>query len=437
MKPLFACCLLLLLAGCAGITPRPAMPLGQSSFAAYEEDARRWVANNRSYQVRDPGTEVALNRPREWRPQGRANKGILLIHGLGDSPFSFSDIGPALAEQGFLVRALLLPGHGTDPIDLDSVSYGDWRRLLEDQYAALRSEAGSVFVGGFSTGADLAVALAAEHEDIAGLLLFSPAFKTKWNNTWLAPLAAPFTTWARDPSPARPQQSPVRYMNIPVNGLALFHRSSRDARAALGKTYDKPAVLVLARHDSVLDVAFAARAFTERFSNPASRLIWYGEAPDAAAYPSFTRDARILQRPDNLPDERISRFSHMSVLFSPNNALYGRQGNLRICENGQPPEIYALCKAGNAELWFSDWGYLEPGKVHARLTFNPYFDWQMDVIGQALDGAAAPPPPLITPSGPEADQARSRENPPGCSAERIFPCEDQAAVAYFPAFSSR
>ncbi len=383
---IFLCCLPLLLAACAGIAPRPSMPLGQQSFAAYQQDARRWVAANRSYQIRDPGTEIALNIPREWRPEKKPDKGILLIHGLGDSPFSFNDLGPALAGQGFLVRALLLPGHGTDPLDMVNVGGSDWTRLIEEQYAALRGEVDLVFAGGFSTGANLALSLAARHEEIAGLLLFSPAFKTKRDVTWLAGWLSPFMVWARDPSPDRPQQTPVRYMNIPVNGLALFHQTSRDARAFLeSRAYGKPAALVLARHDSVLDVTFAARAFTNRFTHPASRLIWYGDAPDTAH--GVAPDPRMLVRPDAVPAMRVSRFSHMAPLFSPDNALYGRDGNLRICENGQTPEDYALCKAGKAELWFSDWGYKEAGKVHARLTFNPYFEWQAGVLREVLDAA--------------------------------------------------
>jgi hypothetical protein len=40
-------------------------------------------------------------------------------------------------------------------------------------------------------------------------------------------------------------------------------------------------------------------------------------------------------------------------------------------------------------VWYSDWGYREAGKVHARLTFNPYFDWQLQQIQQLLAGSSA------------------------------------------------
>jgi len=40
-----------------------------------------------------------------------------------------------------------------------------------------------------------------------------------------------------------------------------------------------------------------------------------------------------------------------------------------------------------AAVWYSDWGYREAGKVHARLTYNPYFEWQAEVMAQVLEAA--------------------------------------------------
>ena len=87
----------------------------------------------------------------------------------------------------------------------------------------------------------------------------------------------------------------------------------------------------------------------------------------------------MLVRADSLPAYRISQFSHMGLLFSPSNALYGEGGSLRICQNGQAERVTRACLEGEA-VWYSDWGYREPGKVHARLTFNPYFEWQTSVL---------------------------------------------------------
>jgi hypothetical protein len=141
--------------------------------------------------------------------------------------------------------------------------------------------------------------------------------------------------------------------------------------------FDRPVVVILAEHDSVLDVSFILNLFDEAFTHPESRLLWYGS-------PLEGHSKRVLVRPDVLPEWRISTFSHMGVLFSPKNAAYGWNGTHRICWNGQSNANYQRCLAGE-NVWYSDWGYEEAGKTHARLTFNPYFDWQMDVILRVLE----------------------------------------------------
>src|SRR5690606_23460193 len=64
----------------------------------------------------------------------------------------------------------------------------------------------------------------------------------------------------------------------------------------------------------------------------------------------------------------------------------GEHGNQRICWNGQSTADMQLWLNGD-QVWYSDWGYREAGKVHARLTFNPYFEWQSEVVVQVLEAA--------------------------------------------------
>lgn len=366
-----------LLGGCVG-KPRQGLPLGQDSFSRYRAESREWLGVQRQDALQDSDA-LELNLPSEWRPAMPGRRGILLIHGLGDSPYSFSDIGPALAARGYLVRTVLLPGHGSKPADLMTVEVEDWQQVVAEQTELLKREVDTIYLGGFSTGANLALVRASEDPDVAGLLLFSPAFKSDSGYDWLAPYAAWFKPWLREPEAERRQQTRVRYLNVPTNGFGQFYRSSALARQVLERRpWSKPALLVVAQHDSVLDVAYLRDSFPRFFTHPASRLIWYGDAP---------AEARQLARSDRLPAQRISQFSHMAVLFSPANPLYGPDGSEKLCENGPVAEDLQRCLAGEP-VWYSDWGYREPGKVHARLTFNPYFDWQMKVAGEVLEAAA-------------------------------------------------
>lgn len=357
--------------------PQQITPMGQLSFAQYQQETSRWVEQNRRFQTLNKEQELAWNTPSESRPESTPRKGILLVHGLGDSPGYFIDIIPALTQQGFLVRTVLLPGHGTQPTDLIPVSVDDWRRVVAEQAELLKRDVHDVYLGGFSTGGNLTLEYAIQHPEIRGLVLFSPAIRSDEPLDFLAPMLSYFTDWLRPPRPGQPAQISTRYSRVPTNGLAQYYHTSSSVRRQLSRSpYKKPVLMVLVQNDSVLDTAAILAQFDSVFIHPNSRLIWYGSHPKHAV------SDRVLVRPDRLPEWRISQFSHMSVLFSPENDLYGRNGSLLLCSNGTTVSLPNGC---GTDVWYSDWGYEEKGKTHIRLTFNPYLTWQNEVMAEVLN----------------------------------------------------
>lgn len=372
-----------ILTGCASVK-LSAPPAAAVSFEDYRRETIQHIQAGRHFQLADHDAELTWNTPQEWRPASSEKgsyprKGILLVHGLGDSPWSFRDLGQPLAMQGFLVRTVLLPGHGTRPEDLLQTTAEQWQQVVWEQANALQKDVeGPVYLGGFSTGANLALDYAYSHPEIAGLVLFSPGFKSMPFD-WLAPLAARIRPWLITPDGNVPMQNAVKYFNVPANGFAQFYRTSANARRLLReRAYDRPVFMAVAGHDSVLDTGYLLDVFQRRFTHPDSRLIWYGKAPD-----SLVDMQRVLVRPDRLPAWRISQFSHMSLTFAPANPVYGEGGIIRICLNGFSAKDTQACEQG-VPVWYSDWGHREEGKVHARLTFNPYFNWQNSVMATVL-----------------------------------------------------
>ncbi len=377
----FAFLIALLPASLSSAAALPAPP----GFADYQRQTIAWMQQHRAFQTADHAAEIAWNAPREWRPTGHPKKGILLVHGLGDSPWSFNDIGTQLAKQGYLVRTVLLPGHGTQPRDMLDVTLAQWQQVVNDQALVMRREVSQVFLGGFSTGANLVLDYAYKHDDIAGLVLFSPAFRPSNGYAWITQYISWLRPWLAKPDDhARPLQTPVRYLNVPTNGFAQFYRSALQAQEDLQRgAYSKPVFIAITQHDSVVDTGYILEQFNRRFTHPASRLIWYGHNPAGA-----NTLPRILARSDYVPEQRIAQFSHMSLLFAPDNPLYGVQGSQRICWNGQEAADMQRCLSGEP-VWYSDYGLREPGKVFSRLTYNPYFEWQTQVMLGVLKSASA------------------------------------------------
>jgi carboxylesterase len=123
--------------------------------------------------------------------------GVLLIHGFTATVAEVRPLAEALLSVGYTVAGPLLPGHYTQPADLNHVSWQDWVAAVETAYQHLSSQCERVAVGGESTGGLLSLYLAAQHPEIAALLLYAPALRLtlKPSSIILMHLLSPLVRW--------------------------------------------------------------------------------------------------------------------------------------------------------------------------------------------------------------------------------------------------
>ncbi len=103
--------------------------------------------------------------------------GALLLHGYTASTAEVRPLGEYLYQHGYTVSAPLLPGHNTTPDDLNRQRWQDWTNAVERAYQELAAKCERVFVCGESMGALLALYLAADHPEIAGVGVYAPALR--------------------------------------------------------------------------------------------------------------------------------------------------------------------------------------------------------------------------------------------------------------------
>jgi alpha-beta hydrolase superfamily lysophospholipase len=126
--------------------------------------------------------------PQNWNrtfklPSPSPDTGVLLLHGMSDSPYSLKSIGERLHAENAWVLGLRYPGHGTAPAGITSVRWQDMARAIELAMAELRKNVGDkpIYIVGYSVGGALAVHYALKSlEDsqlprIKGVVLISPA----------------------------------------------------------------------------------------------------------------------------------------------------------------------------------------------------------------------------------------------------------------------
>lgn len=336
----------------------------QGSFDTYVQETRQWLEDNRAFITENKQQEINANTPFEVQPlkSNSPTKGVILVHGLGDSPYSFVDVAPLLAEQGFLVRTILLPGHGSKPTDLLWAKNNNWVEVLAHHTKLLQAEVDEVWLGGFSTGGNLVTSHALDNESIKGLILFSPAYEPRSRLLPLASFASNFLDWV-DVDPAK---NYVRYDSLTFNAAGEYYKTTKQVKNQLDKkTFDRPVIIAMSEDDSIIDAQKTLELFEDRFTNPDSKFIWYGDDPSS-------KDSRVVVLNSRIPEQKISNFSHMAALFSPENNYYGKNGKHRICNNGQE-STEQQCLTED-DLWYSSFGYVEENKTHARLTWNPYFN---------------------------------------------------------------
>lgn len=347
-------------------------------------DYLRWASDliKRNRQDLSPETEAKIleaNLPFEYSPDSVAQptKGILLVHGLLSSPLSMQDIALCLKKQGFLVRSVLLPGHGTHPTDFVNITIHDWLSTVEFGLNSLARDVGKVWLGGLSGGADLALCTALNRQDIQGLVLFAPSLKLK---NPLAPLTK-ILHFLNDK--LRTQYWPERlaetdyakYCSYSIHfARQAYELTCYTRRMIKEKKLSCPLWMALTEDDETICSNIAKKFFMST-SHPRSQLLWYAKNPLMV-----NSDKRIIYRSSQFLDQNILDFSHGCLTFSPQNKHYGQGGDYQVPlhqprkGNKDPIEYRGALTRFNLKHYNI-----------RRITYNPDFQSMIEYLIQFLN----------------------------------------------------
>jgi esterase/lipase/1-acyl-sn-glycerol-3-phosphate acyltransferase len=197
------------------------------------------------------------------------NVGVLLSHGYMAAPREVEKLARYLGSIGFWVYVPRLKGHGTSPDDLATRAYQDWMVSIDRGYAIISSICTRVVVGGFSTGAGLALDVAARINEVAGVFAVAAPMTLKDFSSKFAPAV---DMWNRIMDKAygvgpkmefvenKPENPHINYLRNPISGVREIERLMDDLEPKL-PNLKVPSLIVQSRRDPVVDPKGSRKIF--------------------------------------------------------------------------------------------------------------------------------------------------------------------------------
>ena len=370
-------------------------------------DPRRWSPNwNRSFELTTTAPKI----------------GVLLLHGMSDSPYSLHDIGQKLHAAGAWVVGLRIPGHGTAPSGLVRVKWEDMAAAVQLAMKHLQAKINGrpIYIVGYSNGSALAVnysLTALENSQLpvaTGLILISPSIGVTpfaalavWQGRLGRWIGFHKLAW----NAILPEYDPFKYGSFAVNAGDQVHRLTNELKERLNKMSSSgvlkkfPQMLAF---QSIVDATVSTRAVVDglfaKIPQNDSRLVIFdinrvsGSEILLSKNPgveikklmkqhdlSFTVDfvtntsggsREVILRRKEPGQSGVTAFplkmawpagiyslSHVALPFSSNDPLYGR------FNDGRSPGIHL----GNIALR-GEKGVLQvPASDMLRLRWNPFY----------------------------------------------------------------
>ncbi len=386
------------------------------------------------------------NRTFEMRPE-KLRGGVLLLHGLTDSPYSMRRVGEVLRDSGFYSLGLRLPGHGTFPAAIGETSRKDWIAATRVGAAHVCREVGQdlpFWIAGYSNGGALALRYALDSLDDQHLrrpdrlVLFSPAIGVTrfaalaW---WHRPLSiAPFFEKLKWHA-ILPEHDPFKYNSFPNNAGFQTHRLLSELRRSLDRVVaedrskELPPILTFQSlaDATVLTEAVVDELFVKLPDNGSELVIF-----------DINRVAYMAGFIASDPAARLARLQQMSQLdFRLTIITNANRTSRAVVERSWPPksnrytvrdlgtqwplEVYSLSHVslpfppedpiyGEAPAELPPWGVplgsIEPRgerrllqvpiELFMRLRHNPFFGYVeqrlLELVEEATDEPPSQPP---------------------------------------------
>ncbi|NOX34604.1 MAG: alpha/beta fold hydrolase [Deltaproteobacteria bacterium] len=201
--------------------------------------------------------------------------GVLLIHGYMAAPEEMKPFAKYLHEKSFTVYVPRLKGHGTAPEDLAKTHYEQWMESVQEAFIVLKHSCKKIIVGGFSTGAGLALELSTKVEDIKAVFAVAPPMRLQDLGSYFVPAIDAWNAMikkihleniAKEFIENHPENPHINYVRNPITGIHQLEKLMEYLESKLG-TIQKPSLVIQSRKDPVVNPKGTLKLFELLGSN--------------------------------------------------------------------------------------------------------------------------------------------------------------------------
>ncbi|MBT5470115.1 MAG: hypothetical protein HOK41_05890 [Nitrospina sp.] len=372
------------------------IPIPSKDFSAYIAETEKNIKKATKGELKQKWIDARL--PFEYQPNkekcgnSKPSKGVLLIHGLTDSPFLMRDLGKIFKENCFWVRSILLPGHGTVPGDLLNIKYSQWVEATDSGIDSFSGIVDDLYIAGFSTGASLSlhhVLRKKNPKNIKGLILISPGIKENTSLGFVAGFIGsigkfiPKAGWLD----LLPDEDKVKYESFSANAGAQFHYLAKELRqlAADNPPITTPIYMAISSADATVDPYLGKDFFCNHTKNEKNKLLWYSGVETTNEDNVKNCTGGIIKH-QKIDDEILGvlTYAHLSLPIDPSNDYYGEKGEYKNClAYTYSDDKLKICKQEidiNSKVKYGEKSDKNEGNPVRRLTFNPEFKSMVDDI---------------------------------------------------------
>lgn len=379
----------------------PSSLLDGDSFADYASAVRQEISSSRiPFIIGNAEFEVRMASPDQFQPDIDCQqvRGIaVLVHGLSDSAFSMRDVARSLADNCYIARTALLPGHGSKPGDLLNVRLSDWIDSVQHLLEHAAEEHEHVIAVGFSLGALLTMSEAIKPDSsVDAIISIAPAFYLTTSpyaelTRWLYP----FKRWLDTEKP----DDTYRYEAVPTVAVAQTIKAKTRFHRRLKTTgrVDIPWLLIQSANDLVVRASKNQALFDNHAKHRDSQSIIFrgkdgGKSKPILVDKRMVDTQRLIELKGHDESHLVSGLPHVAIHQSPDNPHYGIMGDYRNCGVGGPRPRTDVRNCQEAEnLWLGPWNGKAPdGGPYGIATYNPNFDELADYLNHFLKRISTP-----------------------------------------------